>query len=134
MQRGMESTQKQHKRRKRWIGFAALVLCLIVCALYAWVASTPDGTYYEPHLGMTGNAYLVFKGGEIRLKTEAGTTTCGSYLKIGRDWVSGNGETIFEPTFIGIRTLSKTNSADHRFLLRRGLGWIADSRDYFRGR
>jgi len=118
------------------LGWAACLLFIVVSlvVLSRYFSSKPDGVYYDPHLGSVGNAYWVFRAGQVHLSNSGPSHLSGSYLKKGDDWVSEDGGTVFKPSLLGLRMIDRNNSGNDRFLFRRGAGWLADVRDFIHDR
>ncbi len=121
--------------RARWTkGRIALAIALVlaVCAafVYFFPLGSPDGVYYEPHIGTIGDAYVVFEKGSclIRAPESGPDNFIGTYKKEGGRWVLSDGRSqpmplLFKATPLGIR-IDAPMSQPPRFLFRRGFSWI----------
>jgi hypothetical protein len=120
----------QHRALRIKLCVSVFCLSLGLAILSSHFSSKPDGVYYDPHVGSAGNAYWIFQAGQIQLKTSGPTRTSAPYSLSGSSWVSADGTTVLQPNLLGIKIVDKTNSANNRFLFRRGLGWVADAWDF----
>jgi hypothetical protein len=110
-----------------------LVVTILVSLLVAFALlhrlESPDGVYYDPYIGCIGDAYWVYREGQVSLRTPEDNERFGNYTREGRQWVwrndrGGTGQLVFRATIVGIKL------PEQRFMFRRSFAWIPKSRDW----
>ncbi len=128
----MSPKTKPAVRKFRWV--YALMLAVPACIVLYCAAhsSTPQGSYYDPDLGTVGNTYWEFRAGKIFLRTPRSEDLQGAYVSTGGVWLAEGGRCVLRPSPFGIALVDPEDRLPNRFLFRRGLGWVADFRNWMR--